>query len=111
MAKHWFVTGSAGSLGRSIAEAVLASGDSLAATARDPTRLADLVEKYGDRVRAIALDVTDEKACQGKRCRPGRGDDPIRPPAVLSLPDAKLAPIPALVVSWGHLEGSSIQHA
>src|SRR5437899_3017837 len=35
MAKHWFVTGSASGLGRSIAEAVLASGDSLVATARE----------------------------------------------------------------------------
>ena len=60
------MTGSASGLGRSIAEAVLASGDSLAATARDPTRLADLVEKYGDRVRTIALDVTDERGCQGE---------------------------------------------
>ena len=43
MAKHWFVTGSASGLGRSIAEAVLASGDSLVATAREPKRLGDLL--------------------------------------------------------------------
>src|SRR5258706_15870985 len=64
MVKHWFVTGSASGLGRSISEAVLASGDSLVATAREPKRLADLLEKYGDRVRTIALDVTDEKGCE-----------------------------------------------
>src|SRR6185436_16382973 len=64
MPKHWFVTGSASGLGRSISEAVLASGDSLVATAREPKRLADLLEKYGDRVRTIALDVTDEKGCE-----------------------------------------------
>jgi NADP-dependent 3-hydroxy acid dehydrogenase YdfG len=29
------------------------------ATARDPAQLADLVERYGDRVRTFALDVTD----------------------------------------------------
>ena len=34
--KVWLVTGSASGLGRSIAEAVLASGDRLVATARDP---------------------------------------------------------------------------
>jgi len=34
-----------------IAEAVLASGDRLVATARDPRRLNDLVEKYGDQIR------------------------------------------------------------
>src|SRR6266403_5828478 len=64
MPKHWFVTGSASGLGRSISEAVLASGDSLVATAREPKRLADLLEKYGDRVRTIELDVTDEKGCE-----------------------------------------------
>jgi NAD(P)-dependent dehydrogenase (short-subunit alcohol dehydrogenase family) len=48
MSKVWLVTGSASGLGRNIAEAVLASGDQLAATARDPRRLEDLVEKYGD---------------------------------------------------------------
>jgi NAD(P)-dependent dehydrogenase (short-subunit alcohol dehydrogenase family) len=64
MVKHWFVTGSASGLGRSIAEAVLASGDSLVATAREPKRLGDLLEKYGERVRTLALDVTNEEECK-----------------------------------------------
>ncbi len=62
MTRVWLVTGSASGLGRSIAEAVLASGDRLVATARDPHRLHDLIEKYGDQVRAAPLDVTDEGA-------------------------------------------------
>lgn len=62
MPKVWFVTGSASGLGRNIAEAVLESGDSLVATARDPRQLEDLVQKYGDHVRAAPLDVTDETA-------------------------------------------------
>ena len=62
MSKVWLVTGSASGLGRNIAEAVLASGDRLVATARDPRRLEDLVEKYGDQVRTAALDVADEDA-------------------------------------------------
>ena len=62
MAKVWLVTGSASGLGRNIAESVLASGDRLVATARDPRRLADLVEKYGDQVRTAPLDVADENA-------------------------------------------------
>jgi NAD(P)-dependent dehydrogenase (short-subunit alcohol dehydrogenase family) len=62
MSKVWLVTGSASGLGRNIAEAVLASGDRLVATARDPQRLEDLVKKYGDRVRTASLDVVDEKA-------------------------------------------------
>jgi NAD(P)-dependent dehydrogenase (short-subunit alcohol dehydrogenase family) len=62
MSKAWLVTGSASGLGRNIAEAVLASGDRLIATARDPRRLDDLVEKYGDQVRTAPLDVADEDA-------------------------------------------------
>jgi short chain dehydrogenase len=50
MSKVWLVTGSASGLGHNVAEAVLASGDRLVATARDPRRLEDLVEKYGDQV-------------------------------------------------------------
>jgi NAD(P)-dependent dehydrogenase (short-subunit alcohol dehydrogenase family) len=64
MSKVWLVTGSASGLGRSIAEAVLASGDRLVATARDPRRLDDLVGKYGDQVRAAPLDVADEDAAR-----------------------------------------------
>jgi len=60
--KVWLVTGSAGGLGRNIAEAVLASGDRLVATARDPRRLEDLADKYGDQVRTAPLDVADEPA-------------------------------------------------
>ncbi len=62
MSKVWLVTGTASGLGRHIAEAVLASGDRLVATARDPRRLEDLVEKHGDRVRTAPLDVADEGA-------------------------------------------------
>jgi NAD(P)-dependent dehydrogenase (short-subunit alcohol dehydrogenase family) len=50
MNKVWLVTGSASGLGRSIAEAVLESGDKLVATARDPRRLDDLVKKFGEQV-------------------------------------------------------------
>jgi NAD(P)-dependent dehydrogenase (short-subunit alcohol dehydrogenase family) len=49
-------------LGRNIAEAVLASGERLVATARDLDRLQDLVEKYGDQVRTAPLDVAHEDA-------------------------------------------------
>src|ERR1700738_1525074 len=62
MSKVWLVTGSASGLGRNIAEAVLAAGDRLIATARDPHRLDDLVKKYGDQVRTAPLDVADEAA-------------------------------------------------
>jgi len=60
--KVWFITGSSRGLGRALAEAVLAAGHKLVATARNPAQLADLVERYGDQVRAVALDVTDAQA-------------------------------------------------
>src|SRR3989441_6845136 len=62
MAQVWLITGSARGLGRAIAEGVLAAGDKLIATARNPQQLSDLVERYGDNVRSVALDVTDERA-------------------------------------------------
>jgi NAD(P)-dependent dehydrogenase (short-subunit alcohol dehydrogenase family) len=60
--KVWLITGSSRGLGRALAEAVLAAGHRLVATARNPAQLADLVECYGDQVRAVLLDVTDERA-------------------------------------------------
>jgi len=64
MSKVWLVTGSASGLGRNIAEAVLASGARLVATAREPRRLDDLVKKYGDQIRTASLDVADEEAAK-----------------------------------------------
>ena len=64
MAKTWLITGSSRGLGNALANAVLASGDQLVATARDPKALADLVAAGGDRVIALPLDVTDEAAAQ-----------------------------------------------
>jgi hypothetical protein len=51
-------------VGRDIAEAVLALGDRLLATARDPHRLNDLVERYGEQVHTAPLDVADEAAAK-----------------------------------------------
>jgi len=62
MEKVWLITGSSRGLGRALAEAVLAAGDKLVATARKPAQLADLVDRHGDQVRAVALDVTDARA-------------------------------------------------
>jgi NAD(P)-dependent dehydrogenase (short-subunit alcohol dehydrogenase family) len=59
MTKVWLITGSSRGFGRSLAEAVLAHGDQLVATARRPEDLTDLVRQYGDHVRTAALDVTN----------------------------------------------------
>jgi NAD(P)-dependent dehydrogenase (short-subunit alcohol dehydrogenase family) len=62
MSKVWLITGSSRGLGRALAEAVLAGGHKLVATARHPAQLADLADRHGDQIRAVALDVTDERA-------------------------------------------------
>ena len=59
MNKVWFVTGSSRGFGRELVRAALEAGDGVAATARRPEQLADLVETYGQRVLPLALDVTD----------------------------------------------------
>jgi NAD(P)-dependent dehydrogenase (short-subunit alcohol dehydrogenase family) len=64
MNKIWLITGSSRGLGRALAEAVLAAGGRVVATARKPEQLDDLVAKYGDQVRAVALDVTDATAAR-----------------------------------------------
>jgi NAD(P)-dependent dehydrogenase (short-subunit alcohol dehydrogenase family) len=56
------ITGAARGFGRSLTEAVLESGDSVLATARRPEQLDDLAARYGERVRSVALDVTDAGA-------------------------------------------------
>lgn len=40
------------------------AGESLVATARDPSTLEDLAERYGDQVRLTSLDVTDSATAQ-----------------------------------------------
>lgn len=58
MTKIWFITGSSRGLGRSLTEAVLAKGDKVAATARNPEQLKDLADKYPDQLYPVKLDVT-----------------------------------------------------
>jgi len=60
--KVWFITGTSKGFGRVWAEAALARGDQVAATARDIKSLAPLVQRFGDQVAALALDVTDKGA-------------------------------------------------
>ena len=58
----WFITGSSRGFGRSLTVAALDAGDQVAATARRPEQLSDVVEEYGNRVLPLALDVTDAAA-------------------------------------------------
>ena len=59
MSRVWFVTGSSRGLGRAIVEHALKGGDQVVATARKPEQLDDLVAHHGDRVKPVALNVTD----------------------------------------------------
>ncbi len=62
MSQVWLIAGSSRGLGRHLANAVLGAGHELVATARRVEDLSDLIAQYPERVRAVALDVTDEAA-------------------------------------------------
>jgi NAD(P)-dependent dehydrogenase (short-subunit alcohol dehydrogenase family) len=62
MPKVFLLTGSSRGLGRQIAEATLAAGPQLVATARRTESLADLADRYGRRIIPVTLDVTDPGA-------------------------------------------------
>lgn len=62
--RTWFMTGSSRGFGRIWTEAALERGDRVVATARHPEVLEPLVERFGDRIYPLALDVTDREAVQ-----------------------------------------------
>lgn len=62
MSKTWFITGTSSGFGRLMTEKLLASGDRVAATARNPDALSDLKDRYGDLLWTAKLDVTDTAA-------------------------------------------------
>ncbi len=64
MSKVWLITGSSRGFGWELAKAVLDSGDRVVATARRPEQLDELVQLYGESIRATALDVTDAAAAR-----------------------------------------------
>jgi NAD(P)-dependent dehydrogenase (short-subunit alcohol dehydrogenase family) len=62
MPKTWFITGASRGFGKEWAIAALERGDTVAATARDPKTLDDLVQQFGDKVLPVQLDVNDRDA-------------------------------------------------
>jgi NAD(P)-dependent dehydrogenase (short-subunit alcohol dehydrogenase family) len=60
--KIWFITGTSRGFGNIWAKAALARGDKVAATARNTQSLKGLMEKYGENILPITLDVTDRNA-------------------------------------------------
>ncbi|WP_042419901.1 oxidoreductase [Streptacidiphilus anmyonensis] len=62
MDRIWLITGANSGFGRAFAEAAVAAGDTVVATARRPEALADLVAAHPGRVEALRLDVTERGA-------------------------------------------------
>jgi NAD(P)-dependent dehydrogenase (short-subunit alcohol dehydrogenase family) len=57
--RTWFITGASTGFGRILAEEVLKGGGKVVVTARKLDKVADLEEKYPEKAKAFALDVTD----------------------------------------------------
>src|ERR1700709_2051858 len=60
--KVWLITGTSKGFGRIWAEAALARGDKVAATARDIKTLQALADRYGENVLPLTLNVDDKVA-------------------------------------------------
>ena len=58
MTKTWLITGCSSGFGKILVKAVLARGDKVVATARDPDSLQSLVDRYPETAKTIPLDVT-----------------------------------------------------
>ncbi len=64
MTRTWLITGSTRGFGRALVTAALGRADNVVATARRPEQLDDVARDYGNRVRTVALDVTDPAAAR-----------------------------------------------
>jgi NAD(P)-dependent dehydrogenase (short-subunit alcohol dehydrogenase family) len=62
--KVWLITGCSSGFGRALAEKVLETGATVAATARTIIALDDLKTQYPDNCLPLHLDVTDGKQCE-----------------------------------------------
>ena len=62
MPRTWFITGTSSGFGRALTEELLARGDRVVATVRNPVSMNDLVDRYGDQLEVARLDVTDADA-------------------------------------------------
>ncbi len=59
--KVWFVTGSSRGLGRALVSYLLAQGQRVVATARQPEQLQDLKADYAEQILTVALDVRNSE--------------------------------------------------
>lgn len=61
--KIWFITGTSRGFGREWTQAALERGDKVAATARSTDALQELVERFGDSILPLPLDITNHDDC------------------------------------------------
>jgi NAD(P)-dependent dehydrogenase (short-subunit alcohol dehydrogenase family) len=62
MMQTWFITGVASGFGKELAKQLLARGDRVAGTVRDPRGVDDLRDQYGERFWVAELDLVDGAA-------------------------------------------------
>ncbi|BAY50223.1 short-chain dehydrogenase/reductase SDR (plasmid) [Scytonema sp. HK-05] len=60
----WLITGTSTGFGRALAEAALAQGDRVIATARNISQIQDLEHNYPQTASSVRLDVTDQASIQ-----------------------------------------------
>jgi len=69
MQRTWFITGTSTGFGRIMTERLLARGDRVAATLRNPAVLAELQERHPAQLWVAQLDVTDDAAIRSVMAR------------------------------------------
>lgn len=69
MQRTWFITGTSTGFGRIMTEQLLARGDRVAATLRNPAVLAELQERHPGQLWVAQLDVTDDAAIRSVMAR------------------------------------------
>ncbi|MNM98518.1 putative oxidoreductase [compost metagenome] len=57
--KSWLITGCSSGFGAAIAQAALERGDQVMLTARDPSRLAEIIEQFPATAKVVPVDVLD----------------------------------------------------
>ena len=60
MSKVWLITGASRGLGRAFTEEALKAGHRVVAAARNSEQLVEVASKFGESVRTVSLDVTNE---------------------------------------------------
>lgn len=92
MSKVWLITGCSRGLGRALAQAVLAAGHHLIASARDARQLAWLPPS--DRLRTVALEVTDSAAAR----------------AAVAVATAAFGRLDVVVNNAGYIKANAVEH-